>query len=83
MLARIVHVVDAFDAMTSARAYRPARGGAEALQELWRCAGTQFDAEVVQALAVTIPTFRLEDHRFDAAAARAGRKTGVVAFGRG
>ena len=81
--ARIVHVVDAFDAMTSARAYRPARGAAEALQELWRCAGTQFDAEVVQALATTIPTFRLEDHRFDAAAARAGRKTGVVSFTRG
>jgi putative nucleotidyltransferase with HDIG domain len=83
VLARIVHVVDAFDAMTSARAYRPALGAAEALQELWRCAGTQFDAEVVQALVVTIPTFRLEDHRFDAAAARAGRKSGVVAFGRG
>ncbi len=82
LLARIVHVVDAFDAMTSARAYRPARGVAEALQELWRCAGTQFDAEVVQALAQTIPTFRLEDHRFDASAARAVRKTGVVPFSR-
>jgi putative nucleotidyltransferase with HDIG domain len=82
LLARIVHVVDAFDAMTSARAYRPARGAAEALQELWRCAGTQFDAEVVQALVAAMPTFRLEDHRFDAAAARAGRKTGVVAFNR-
>ncbi len=82
LLARIVHVADAFDAMTSARAYRPARGAAEALQELWRCAGTQFDAEVVQALVAAMPTFRLEDHRFDAAAARAGRKTGVVAFNR-
>ena len=51
LLARIVHVADAFDAMTSARAYRPARSGAEALRELWRCAGSQFDAEVVQALA--------------------------------
>ncbi|HEY2434594.1 MAG TPA: HD-GYP domain-containing protein [Vicinamibacterales bacterium] len=80
MLPRIVHVVDAFDAMTSARAYRPALGAAEALKELWRCAGTQFDAEVVQALAATLPTFRLEDHRFDAAAARAGRKGGVIAF---
>ena len=82
VLARIVHVVDAFDAMTSARAYRPAMGAAEALQELWRCAGTQFDAEVVQALAATMPTFRLEDHRFDAAAARAGRRGGVVSFTR-
>jgi putative nucleotidyltransferase with HDIG domain len=83
MHARIVHVADAFDAITSARAYRPARSAGEALQELWRFAGTQFDAEVVQALAVTIPTFRLEDHRFDPAAARAGRKTGIVAFPRG
>jgi putative nucleotidyltransferase with HDIG domain len=82
VLARIVHVVDAFDAMTSARAYRPALGIAEALQELWRCAGTHFDAEAVQALAVTIPTFRLEDHRFDAAAARAGRHSAVVPFSR-
>jgi putative nucleotidyltransferase with HDIG domain len=50
LLARIVHVADAFDAMTSARAYRPAREAAEATRELWRCAGTQFDAGIVQAL---------------------------------
>jgi HD-GYP domain-containing protein (c-di-GMP phosphodiesterase class II) len=56
LLARIVHVADAFDAMTSARAYRPARGSAEALRELWRCAGTQFDAECVQALVSALPT---------------------------
>jgi putative nucleotidyltransferase with HDIG domain len=55
LLARIVHVADAFDAMTSARAYRPARGSAEAVSELWRCAGTQFDAEVVQALVHALP----------------------------
>jgi putative nucleotidyltransferase with HDIG domain len=78
--ARIVHVVDAFDAMSSARAYRPARSASEALKELWRCAGTQFDAEVVQALAQTIPTFRLEDHRFDPAVARATRRAGLVAI---
>jgi putative nucleotidyltransferase with HDIG domain len=55
LLARIVHVADAFDAITSERAYRPARSGAEALRELWRCAGSQFDAEVVQALAAAMP----------------------------
>ena len=55
LLARIAHVADAFDAMTSARAYRPARGSAEALVELWKCAGAQFDAEVVQALAAALP----------------------------
>jgi putative nucleotidyltransferase with HDIG domain len=54
LLARIVHVVDAFDAMTSARAYRPALESADAIRELWRCAGTQFDAEVVHALVQTL-----------------------------
>ena len=55
ILARIVHVADAFDAMTSARAYRPARPASEAVRELWRCAGTQFDADVVQALVRALP----------------------------
>jgi putative nucleotidyltransferase with HDIG domain len=56
MLARIVHVADAFDAMTSARAYRPALDSGYAVRELWRCAGTQFDAEVVQALVQAVAT---------------------------
>ncbi len=55
LVASIVHVADAFDAITSARAYRPARGAAEGLRELWRCAGAQFDAEVVHALAKALP----------------------------
>jgi putative nucleotidyltransferase with HDIG domain len=55
LLARIVHVADAFDAMTSARAYRPARPSSEAVRELWRHAGTHFDAEVVQALVRALP----------------------------
>ena len=37
--------------MTNARPYRPARRTSEALAELRRCAGTQFDSEVVEALA--------------------------------
>jgi putative nucleotidyltransferase with HDIG domain len=55
LVASIVHVADAFDAITSARAYRPARASAEGLRELWRCAGAQFDAEVVHALAKALP----------------------------
>jgi HD-GYP domain-containing protein (c-di-GMP phosphodiesterase class II) len=62
VVARIVHVADAFDAMTSARAYRPARGSQEALRELWRFAGTQFDAEVVQALASALPSADFGTH---------------------
>jgi putative nucleotidyltransferase with HDIG domain len=49
--ARIVAVVDAFDAMTTNRAYRPPRSPADALAELRRCAGTHFDPDVVDALA--------------------------------
>ncbi len=47
--ARIVAVVDAFDAMTTNRAYRPSRTPVEAIDELRRCAGTHFDADVVDA----------------------------------
>jgi putative nucleotidyltransferase with HDIG domain len=82
LLARIVHVADAFDAITSARAYRPARGASDALQELWRHAGSQFDAEAVQALAGSIPTLRLHDSQIDSTAARAARRTPLVAVGR-
>jgi putative nucleotidyltransferase with HDIG domain len=53
--ARIVHVADAFDAITSARAYRPARGTGEALAELQRFAGTEFDPVSVEALEIVLP----------------------------
>jgi putative nucleotidyltransferase with HDIG domain len=53
--ARIVHVADAYDAMTSARAYRRAMPSGDALRELWRCSGTEFDAEIVGALATALP----------------------------
>lgn len=46
--ARVVAVADSFDAMTSARAYGPAVGYAEAATELERCAGTQFDPRIVR-----------------------------------
>ena len=51
MFARIVHVADAFDAMTSARAYRGALPVTAAISELWRLIGIDFDAQVVQAMA--------------------------------
>jgi len=61
LAARIVHVADAYDAMTSARAYRGARPSGEALRELWRCAGTGFDAEIVGALAMALPGVTSDD----------------------
>lgn len=45
---------DAFDAMTSERPYRAAVGDEEALAELQRCAGTQFDPAVVTACAACL-----------------------------
>ena len=48
--ARIVAVCDALHAMTSDRPYRQARPVSVALTELRRCAGTQFDPEVVAAV---------------------------------
>jgi diguanylate cyclase (GGDEF)-like protein len=45
--ARIVFVCDTFHAMTSDRCYRAALSASEALAELTRCAGTQFDPAVV------------------------------------
>lgn len=47
--ARILAVVDAFDAMISDRAYRKARSYDEALSEIEKFAGTQFDPMVVEA----------------------------------
>jgi diguanylate cyclase (GGDEF)-like protein len=45
--ARILAICDAFDAMTTNRRYRPALTTVQALQELERCSGTQFDPKLV------------------------------------
>ena len=50
VIARIVMVCDAFDSMTSTRVYRKAKGIEDALVELHRCVGTQFDPESLAAL---------------------------------
>jgi two-component system, cell cycle response regulator len=49
--ARIIFVCDAFDAMISERPYHRAASTEEALDELRRCAGTQFDPHAVEAFA--------------------------------
>jgi diguanylate cyclase (GGDEF)-like protein/PAS domain S-box-containing protein len=52
--ARVLAVVDAFDAMTHERSYRKALSKEEAIAELVRCSGTQFDPTVVDAFLAMI-----------------------------
>jgi diguanylate cyclase (GGDEF)-like protein len=49
--ARIIFVADAYDAMTSERVYRDPFTPGEALEELERCSGSQFDPAIVDAFA--------------------------------
>jgi diguanylate cyclase (GGDEF)-like protein len=56
--ARIIFVADAYDAMTSDRVYRSRLSSHDALMELRRCAGSQFDPEVVAALAEELGLLR-------------------------
>lgn len=51
LLARVLAVVDAYAAIVEDRVYRAGREPAEALRELERCAGTDFDPAVVSAFA--------------------------------
>jgi response regulator RpfG family c-di-GMP phosphodiesterase len=53
--ARIVSLVDAFDAMTSNRAYREHQDPRVAISELRRCVGSQFDARVFEAFLSAYP----------------------------
>lgn len=50
--ARIIHVSDAYDAMTSHRSYRSGMSHEQAIQELIRCAGTQFDPRIVEIFVI-------------------------------
>ena len=47
--AKILQVADSYDAMTTDRSYRKRRSTLLAIEELDRCSGTQFDAEIVSA----------------------------------
>ena len=54
LVARIVRACDAFSAMTTDRPYREARPVEEAIAELQRCSGTDFDPAVVEALTASV-----------------------------
>ena len=60
LLSRIIAVVDAYDAMTNDRSYRKALSESAARQELQRCAGTQFDPNIVREF---LKMLELEDEK--------------------
>ena len=68
--ARILAVVDAYEAMTNDRVYRPAMGESEARSELMRYSGTQFDPEIVATL---VDLLEREEHSGESLKARLSR----------
>jgi putative nucleotidyltransferase with HDIG domain len=70
--ARIITACDSFSAMTADRAYRCGMSVPDAIEELRRCSGTQFDPQVVDALAELLTrrlNRRVPRRRADAGAA--------------
>lgn len=63
LVGRIVAIADAYDAMTSDRAYRRALPHEVAIGEIDRCAGTQFDPELAVAFLRVIEDWRAEMRR--------------------
>jgi HD-GYP domain-containing protein (c-di-GMP phosphodiesterase class II) len=63
--ARILAVADAYDAMTSSRPYREQLSSQQALNELKRCAGTQFDPELVDTFCKIIESTPLKRLRIE------------------
>jgi HD-GYP domain-containing protein (c-di-GMP phosphodiesterase class II) len=59
LVGRVVAVADAYDAMTSDRAYRRALPHEVAVGEIERCAGTQFDPELAAAFVHFLEAWRL------------------------
>ncbi len=62
--AKVLQVADAVDAITSVRPYQPALPVAYAIEEMIRCAGTQFDMSVVEAIVQLSETELWLERRF-------------------
>ena len=61
LLSRVIAVVDAYDAMTNDRAYRPAMPVSKAIAELKRYAGSQFDPFIVSEFLGMLKEYPLEE----------------------
>lgn len=61
LLSRIVSVVDSYDAMISNRPYRKRMKVSDAIQELKRCSGTQFDPRVVSEFIKIVENEKVND----------------------
>jgi len=57
--SRIISIVDSYDAMTAQRTYRSPFTEAEAIAELVRCGGTQFDSELVEVFVAKVLATRI------------------------
>jgi hypothetical protein len=79
--ARIAAVCDAYDAMTTDRPYRAAMSQANALAELGRCAGSQFDPAVVGRSRASPPGTRRRALAGARLTERSGRREQLVAVG--
>jgi HD-GYP domain-containing protein (c-di-GMP phosphodiesterase class II) len=77
LAARILAVVDAFEALTVGRPYRDPVPDTEALAELRRAAGSQFDPTVVEALAALLDERAGSPRSAAAATPATGRAEGV------
>lgn len=64
LIGRIVNVADSYDTITTARSYKKADPAAVAMDELKRCAGTQFDPEIVEAFSCAFKKGKLSKREY-------------------
>lgn len=69
--ARVVTICDAYHAMTSSRRYRDRMSRADALKELRRCAGAQFDPAIIETFCTLLAPVKRPQGRFSPAPQRA------------
>ena len=63
-LSRVLTISDSFDAMTFSRPYRPAMTFAQAIEELEKCSGTQFDPELAKIFIRTIKNLKADSDSY-------------------